>query len=58
MGGEGGTKTALMIMWSMSMAWNMAWETVYIRSDLRTLVPLVRDLMVNGNDRRLILLFL
>ena len=54
----GGETTALMIMWSMSMAWNMAWETVYIRSDLRTLVPLVRDLMVNGNDRRLILLFL
>ena len=58
MGGEGGTKTALMIMWSTLMAWTMAWETVYMRSDLRNLVPLVRDLMGSGADRRLILLFL
>ena len=56
--GGGGTKTAMMIMWEVSTAWTMDWQTVDMRSDLRTLVPLERDLMVRGADRRLILLLL
>ena len=57
-GGGGGTKTAMMIMWETSTPWNMDRETVEMGSDLRTLVPLDRDLMVSGADRRLILFLL